>query len=549
MNVIRLFRQLRSDQGGAAGIMVAGGAFALVGAASLAVDVGSIYLAKRQLQGVADAAAIAAAGNVADDDAGFAEAQALIDHTADSGVTVRKVMPGVYARDPSIAPDHRFTPGWDGRSAVKVTVEQHVPLFFAKLLTGRDTTTISAEATAAQNDLAAYSLGTRLAAFSGGIPGAMLDALAGNSLGLVQADIATLQGASISALSLGDALRTRLGLPGAQYGSIYDAEIPLDTIVAAMADAAPDAASQTLLRDLATKVGTNPVKLSDIIDLGPLAPVDFNDGKTTAGLDAYTLLQASLELSNGPTYDVSFNTNVAGVAKTTVRVAGGPGVVHSPLLSITAAHGYVLRTSQSRIYISADINTGIPSLPTLHLPIYVELAASEAVMNNIQCKGVATASGVTLGVTPSIGSVAIGNIDLSKFDDFSQDMPVSKATLASALGISVTGYSDIALGGTSAQSVFFNRDEIAAHVTKTVATNDLIVSIASSLIDQMDLKVTTPLGAIGTSLLTQTVGQVLLLAGPGLDGLINNLLQALGTPLGLADTRIDQLRCGVPLLV
>ena len=52
-------RRLLVDKRGGISVLLAGSLFMLAGAATVAVDLGSVYLAKRQLQGVADAAALA----------------------------------------------------------------------------------------------------------------------------------------------------------------------------------------------------------------------------------------------------------------------------------------------------------------------------------------------------------------------------------------------------------------------------------------------------------------------------------------------------------
>ncbi len=73
-----MFKQrmrLAHDRKGGVTILLAGALFMLAGAATVAVDLGSVYLARRQLQGIADAAALAAA------DGGRTAAEALLQQT------------------------------------------------------------------------------------------------------------------------------------------------------------------------------------------------------------------------------------------------------------------------------------------------------------------------------------------------------------------------------------------------------------------------------------------------------------------------------------
>jgi len=64
--------RLRRDTDGAVAIMAALGLLAFLGMASLAIDVGQFYYARNQLQNAADAAALAAAGNLIKDESGVA---------------------------------------------------------------------------------------------------------------------------------------------------------------------------------------------------------------------------------------------------------------------------------------------------------------------------------------------------------------------------------------------------------------------------------------------------------------------------------------------
>jgi len=172
-----LIKELSRDRRGATAMIVAGSLFALVGSVAVAVDLGSVYLAKRRLQGIADAAALAAAGKLSD--TGRALAQALIERSGAEAITIGNYTPGRYRRDASVPLDHRFKAGFADPSAARIVLRQDVPLFFGVLLSGKRSLTISAEATATRNDMAAFSLGTKLAELSGGVPNQILSALAG----------------------------------------------------------------------------------------------------------------------------------------------------------------------------------------------------------------------------------------------------------------------------------------------------------------------------------------------------------------------------------
>jgi len=138
-------------------ILFGGGLLAFLGVASLAVDATNLYLAKRHAQGIADAAALAAAANI--DDASGAAAAARNANSM-QGLSIMSVEPGHYADDPAIEASTRFVVGADGANAARVRVHVDVPLYFARIF-GKPTVPVEARGTAARIDLAAFSIGSR----------------------------------------------------------------------------------------------------------------------------------------------------------------------------------------------------------------------------------------------------------------------------------------------------------------------------------------------------------------------------------------------------
>ena len=175
MNRIR--RLCRNDRGGIS-LILAGSLFMLAGAATVAVDLGSIYLARRQLQGVADAAALAAA------DGGRSAAEQLLAESGVGGVSLFALDQGNYTANAAVAVPERFVPGDPQGAAMRVEVQRRTPLFFGRLLVGRNGIDLRARAIAARTDAAAFSIGTGLASVSDGLPNLLLSALAGTELNL-----------------------------------------------------------------------------------------------------------------------------------------------------------------------------------------------------------------------------------------------------------------------------------------------------------------------------------------------------------------------------
>ena len=92
--------------------------------AALTVDVGSLALHARNLQGAADLAALSAAMDIP-----RAEVAARATATANTGGTVTvAVVRGRYTADRAVAPAARFSAGDADPNAVRVTLSQPSPL-------------------------------------------------------------------------------------------------------------------------------------------------------------------------------------------------------------------------------------------------------------------------------------------------------------------------------------------------------------------------------------------------------------------------------------
>jgi len=531
---------LLPDRRGGISVLLAGSMFMLAGAATVAVDLGSVYLARRQLQGVADAAALAGAQG------GDAAAAQLVEQSGIAGVRMTTLEKGNYAADPAVPVTERFRADPFSSSAARVTVVRRVPLFFGRLLVGRDGVDLTARAIAARSDLAAFSLGTGLASLSGGLPNMLLSNLAGTELGLSVLDSNGLLAANVDLLHVADALRIRLGRNGEAYGTLFDREIPLSEVLGAMADASAGSPAATTLLALAGRLPGRTVRLSDIIDLGPARSANAAAGQPSILLDTFSMLRMILSPPSGTSVPMDISIMVPGLSSTRLMVIRGEGQARSPALTVTASRDMVLRTGQMRLYVDSSVSALLPGIASVRIPLYVELAAAEARLSQVDC---GSPGGVTLAVTPSPGSAALGDIDTAALTNFAIAPNIRTATLAQAAGTRVTGFSQILLGGTQSQAVTFSAADIAAQRSKTVSTGDLTGGIAASLMQRAQLRVTLLGITVDASPLAGLVGGILSTAAPLLDGLINNVTATLGIRLGTADVRVHQRRCGVATLV
>src|SRR5690606_16386363 len=104
---MRDIRHLTRHAGGGITALAAASLAAGLGCPAFAVDLGSIYFETRRLQGIADAAAIAAAADLPRADLA---ARAAVDANPMANPIDRHVETGIYRPDPAIAPADRFSP-------------------------------------------------------------------------------------------------------------------------------------------------------------------------------------------------------------------------------------------------------------------------------------------------------------------------------------------------------------------------------------------------------------------------------------------------------
>ncbi|NML11699.1 hypothetical protein HHL08_16335 [Sphingobium sp. AR-3-1] len=540
MTGARFHRALERDRRGGVTVILAGSLFMLAGAATVAVDLGSVYLARRQLQGVADAAALAAA------DGGRTAAEQLVGRSGISGAALATYDSGSYIADSSMPMDQRFRAGDPNGGAMRVEVRRRAPLFFGRLLVGRDGIDLSARATAARTDAAAFSLGTGLASISGGLPNMLLSNLAGTELNLSVMDYNGLASANLDLLHIADALRVRTGRDGEAYGALFDRQIPLSDLLGAMADSAGTSPAAATLLALSSRIPGRSIRLSDIVDLGPMRGAANATGQPNILLDAFSMLRMLLSPPSGTSVPMDLRVTVPGLTSTRLMLVTGEGQARSPLMSITAKRDVVLRTAQTRIYLESTVATILSGIASVRVPLYVELAAAEARLSDIQC---GANGGVTLAVTPSVGTAALGDVDMNALTNFSVPANPRAALLAQTLGTRVTGYANISLGGTQTHNVHFSPSEISAQQAKTVSTQDLTQGIAASLASQTQIQVSLLGITIGNSPLSPLVGAVLGTTAPLLDGIINSVTATLGVRVGSADVRVHERRCGMAAIV
>lgn len=557
----RLFRKTRAfarNRRGAVSIITALSALVLIGFTAGAVDYGSVFLRTRQLQGMADLAAMAAAHDLAHaQTAAAATAQA---NRWDAPITTQ-VTTGVYQPLASLAIDKRFAPdNSTSMNAVKVTLQSTADLYFASVLLGRNSLSISRTATAARAELASFSIGSRLLSLQGGIANALLSGLLGSTVSLSVMDYNALASAQVDLFQYSNALKSRLDLTAGSFNQTLATKMTTSDALKGIADVLNsngNSSAAHAMQTIANAAGNQKIEMGSLMDLGPYGDQDYvnpggGSGVTVSALDLAT---AALGIAQGG-HQVQFDlaTGVPGLIKITATLAIGQRPSNSPWIAITDKNDVVVRTAQARLYLDAQVapaGSTLSGVASIDLPVFIELASAEAKLSSIRCGATSADNAVTLSVAPSIGRAAIASLNVAALGDFTTPETLGYAPLINTALIKTTGFANTQLGGITWQEVSFNGNEIAAGTVKTVKTSDLMKSLFSTLLGTLDLKVNLlGLGlGLGKGPVTTALDSTLSTVATPLDGVINSLTGLLGLGLGEADVRVNGVRCNAVALV
>lgn len=538
----RTLRRFGRDRRGAVSILTALGLTMLIGSAALAVDVGSLYLDRRKLQGIADAAALAAAGRP---DEERAAAERIIAANCDCNIVIAALTRGTYTADIATLAEQRFVAGGSAPNAVRVTLTRDHPLFFGRFLTGRRDSVIRVTATGARQGYAAFSLGSRVAAVHGGAANALLSELTGSEIGLSLMDYQALADTDIDLLAFSDALRTGLDAEVLTFGQTLDSQVTLPQVLSALAAASGDDGAEVLER-LASSALPRTLLPSRAIDLGPRSSSIRVDPANPVKVNALSLMRSMLLLANAERQiDLSLASDLPGGSGIDLALLIGEPPAGSPLIAVTDDQQVVVRTAQVRLKLETRIAT---PLAQVELPILAELGSASARIADIDCtRGASDA--VSLAVTTSPAMVAIGTVDDEDFQDMQRPLDPQPARLLRLPLASVDGEAELILSDLAEKTVDFSRDDIESGQVKTVESTGLVAGAAASLADRLDLSVNILGLGLNLGGLTDLVGETAALAAPLLDGVLADLTGVLGIHLGEADARVNALRCGKARLV
>lgn len=541
------------------------------GFAGLVVDMGLVQYERRSLQASVDAAALSAVRAPA-------QAQAIASTVLARNGRVTgapTITTGAYVDNPGLAATARFTPGATA-NAVRVTASRDVSLNVARVLGAPATVQVNATAIAAHQPLAAFSIGSGVAAVNGGVLGNLLGL---GSLSLSTAAYAGLAASNVGVLALGDALATQIGLAAGTYQQLLNSQASVGQILGIAASAlAPTSASSAANSLNILSQSNRTIRVGDLLGLATSQTRQIGDfaadqSYLNLGVNALVLVTAAASLGGANAATVPVGLTLPGVASATAQVM----VVEPPQGNVTGATGMGpvgtrAQTAQVRALLSVQLLPLAGTGGVISLPLLVEAAPAQAELRDVSCQSEpGTDTTLRIQATTGVARAQIGQITPAQFGTPGQTfgtlapvpiVSVPLNVLGIQIGVTVNARADASLGVGSGELPFTSSD-ITAGTVRTISASGLAGSLIGSLGSSLVLTTTVDTNLVPAILLSTVNG----LLGPLLsallssvftaltpvlnllDGALDPVLAAAGVRLGFADVRATGVRCGFVALV
>ncbi|WP_420998136.1 TadG family pilus assembly protein [Cupriavidus sp. 30B13] len=590
-------------QRGAIGVL---GALLLVTVAVgalVSIDVGHVFYRQRELQKVADMAALAgaqqlkqagpsatvsanvlAATQAAGTQNGYGRAAAAGCASPAAGAADgMNVCMGVW--DPAYTSGtdtaRHFKAGYDSNAqsvsanAVQVVVTQTVPILF--VIPGGTSRQLRAEAIAnASPPVASFSVGTGLLDFNSG--SSLLSSLLGTSVKVSALDWPGLVNANVTL----DQLRLKLGV--GSIDELLKTSLSIQQFYALVLGAAgQDGLLSVLLGSPPTQLGIGGAKvdvgLGKLINLGVLAPAASS--AADVALNVSNLLILGAQVANGkaalsvPLSVPSSATGIAGLDAQLFLVQP-PVMATGPARQLSGSPtGWQTAANAQQVGLRLDVlvdtgldtkkGSGITGLllgiinglagvvngiisVQLHVPLYLEVAAATASLQNIQCAAANSDCRATLGVTTGAVTACLANPSGS---GCASNATLVDVTLLGALGVPVLQVTVTAAASPSSLPVNSSTITLAPGGTARVGTQQVLGGVIQQVVGK--IVPTATVNVLGLGLLKVPLDLTSLLqplvAALNPDVVLNTLLSALGIQLGYADLWLNGIDCNNAELV
>jgi uncharacterized membrane protein len=567
------------------------GAFAVTAALWMAVaiaalgalDVGNVFLARRQLQRTADMAASAGAQSIGGPPGCAGATTAAQSNASGNGLQADATLTVTCGRWDAPA----FSTAGSPLNAVQVDVARQVPYLFLG-----PSRTVRASATAKAVDVGTFSVATSTATLSGGALNGLLNALLGTNLSL---GIATYQSLAATQVKLGD---LAAALDAGSIQQLLNMNVTVGALVNAMVTALD--ANGTATADVTSALGSIAasvpaglkLNLGDSSSAHGLFSVGLSDpqGALSARVSVLDTLLAAAEIANGKSaVDIAPALNLGALANVSAQLV----LTEPPVIAIGEAGSPAAsaHAAQVRLYVNLSVGNfdvpGVLTLGVLNLPLYIEAGNATASLQGTQCTGSKLTSVSTVALQQwGAASVCVSDAAASYVANTTQAVTcsrpatvmnvsaLSKLGLPTLLGISVgspvpPAGLQIALqasspSGMQAPTLDFDAEPGNSDDYQSVNTNAL-GSASASLLGQVITQLPNAL-YLTVAGINLRVGDLVGLNGwlapvlhgavdtltPALrqlDTLIVPLLQALGVQIGAATVHDIALSCGEAQIV
>jgi uncharacterized membrane protein len=546
------------------------------------IDIGNVFFVRRDLQRVADMAALAAAQKM-DDQCIQPTATAQQNATANnfSSTGTLQVVCGRWDIQNNAPPSY-FSVGGTQLNAVQVTATLNVPYFFLG-----PTRTVQAMSTARATNTDQFTIGTTLASLQNGAVNQLLNALLGTNLNLSVASYQALVGSTIKISDLMVAagvgtVNQLLALPvtAGQFMQLMLNALTRTQVV--------NANLQTALGALQTIVNAQ-IPGGNLINVGSTnggsGVIALGLANTQAAVDAQVnvfdaiMVAAEVAAAGKPAVQLATGLQLAGLG-TTVQVQ----IIQPPVLAVgeagmnpsTGQWRTLARTAQVRLYLNVNIGTQQLSSSLLgavgvllnqiltvniQLPLSLEAAPGTAWLQSTDCATTAAASNAVIGAQPGLANLCIGNApsNMSASQPFSCNQPATVA-YAGVLGAPILQLNaNVALPAVvpaaNAATLTFNGitgDSDDYQTTDSNAVGSVLGNALSGVSQSLSSSNGLTLYLLGLPLpIGSALGPVLSsLSGAlnpifsSLDALVVPLLNLLGAQVGSATVHNEALTCG-----
>ncbi len=531
-------------------------------AALVSIDVGHVFYRQRQLQAIADMAALAAAQQLrrADTNAAMIEravvaAQASATQNGFTGPTREDcgasaggedgmvVCAGIWdPNDTAAASDGRhFRASYDptrlSPNAARVVVSQTVPILFG--LPGGEGRRLRAEAIGnASPPVAAFSVGSGLLNFESSRSALAL--LLGNTISLSAADW---QGLVDTRVTL-DQLRLEAGL--GTVDQLLNADLSLSGFYALVLRAAnKESLLNAMLAGMPATIDARAVaaglSVGRVLDLGVLAPA--MSSAADVGLNVAELLMLAAQVANrGAAVDLAGAVPLVPGTELKLSIVEPPRMAVGPVRRLSPdPMGWQTTASTSQVTLGIKLQLGAEAegkSGLLNLPLRVELGTAQSALTGLRCSAARADRRATLDTVTTAAKVCLARDDLAQCAD-------SDVVLLDGLILKV-----VASPKQQTLSAASITSTLAPGEQTSTASPGQLAALVESLARNLDVKVRVNLIALNLDLklggIVSALSSVVFgLLGPTLDG----LLAALGIQLSNADLWVHDVDCDNTRLV